>query len=409
MLTLLGIGFLLFLIQVVAALPWLAVVNWDQVQRWLKQPASFAFRRLLVYAAGVLIVGALGPAVLLLIIQDADTLRGWGRVYGAVLHLQLAADFFVAVFGLLALVWPKGAAVALSAFREGLRQPMFWLFILGGLVAIAVFLVLPYFTFGEDFIMMKQIDYDIIMILAAVFGVLAASMSISEEIEGRTAVTLMSKPVSRRQFLVGKFVGILLAALVMSSILSWVFDWSLLAKRYLDRMDPVPPPEGLVSAVTSLGLPVEASAYLMGCGLWFADAWEAAPGLLLGFCQVMVLTAVAAALATRLPVILNVPACGVIYFLGNLTSEMVAVANRYQAGEGGGSVVGQMLGFVARLFDTLVPRLGLFSLDPALVGDAPLPTGPFLMHLGSAALLGTLYTLVALIFGLILFEDRDLA
>jgi len=36
-------------------------------------------------------------------------------------------------------------------------------------------------------------------------------ISINEEIEGRTAVTLMSKPVSRRQFLMGKFVGILTA------------------------------------------------------------------------------------------------------------------------------------------------------------------------------------------------------
>ena len=36
-------------------------------------------------------------------------------------------------------------------------------------------------------------------IAAVLFGVLASSMSISEEIEGRTAITLMSKPVSRRQ------------------------------------------------------------------------------------------------------------------------------------------------------------------------------------------------------------------
>ena len=64
--------------------------------------------------------------------------------------------------------------------------------------------------------MMKQIGFDVVMLSAALFGVLAASMSISEEIEGRTAVTLMSKPVNRRQFLIGKFLGILMACLVMS-------------------------------------------------------------------------------------------------------------------------------------------------------------------------------------------------
>ena len=41
------------------------------------------------------------------------------------------------------------------------------------------------------------------MLASAAFGVLVAAVSISEEIEGRTAVTLMSKPVSRRQFLLG--------------------------------------------------------------------------------------------------------------------------------------------------------------------------------------------------------------
>ena len=70
--------------------------------------------------------------------------------------------------------------------------------------------------------MVKELGYDMTMLAAVLFGVLAASMSISEEIEGRTAITLMSKPVSRRQFLLGKFVGILLAALVMTVLLGLV-------------------------------------------------------------------------------------------------------------------------------------------------------------------------------------------
>ena len=45
---------------------------------------------------------------------------------------------------------------------------------------------IPYFTFGDDYKMMKQIGFDVVMLSAALFGVLAASMSISEEIEGRS-------------------------------------------------------------------------------------------------------------------------------------------------------------------------------------------------------------------------------
>src|SRR6202011_1612785 len=93
----------------------------------------------------------------------------------------------------------------------------------------------------EDFIMMQELGYDTVMLLPLLLGVIAASMSISEEIEGRTAITLMSKPVSRRQFLLGKFFGILLATMVLTVLLGWFFNWVLLYKRWLDRMDPLPP------------------------------------------------------------------------------------------------------------------------------------------------------------------------
>ena len=92
-----------------------------------------------------------------------------------------------------------GAAVAMAAFREGIRQPMFWLLTLTFLGLILISPFIPYFTFGEDFIMVKELGFDTAVLAATAFGVLAAAMSISEEIEGRTAVTLMSKPVSRRQ------------------------------------------------------------------------------------------------------------------------------------------------------------------------------------------------------------------
>ena len=67
------------------------------------------------------------------------------------------------------------------------------------LMAVSPFI--PYFTFGEDHLMVKELGYDTIMFVGAIFAVLAASMFVGDEIEGRTAITLMSKPVTRRQFL----------------------------------------------------------------------------------------------------------------------------------------------------------------------------------------------------------------
>jgi hypothetical protein len=419
-------GALLLLIQALAALPWLLVFNWNTIKNtfrpffqspgalfatWLSSGLAALWVPLIVLAVVVIGVGGIIPTVFFGLVQDKDTLEIFGRAYGAVLQLQLAADLFVAVFGLLLAIWPKGGAVALSAFREGIRQPMFWLLFLFGFGAMSISPLVPYFTFGEDHKMVEEIGYDTIMGLAMLFGVLAASTSITEEIEGRTAITLMSKPVSRRQFLLGKFVGILLAGLVMTVLLGWWFDWINLFKLWFDKIEP----EKLMGRATPLSdylrSWVSASVvpdFCRGIELWGLDSGRALPGLVLGFCHVMVLLAVAVSLATRLPMIVNLVICLGIYFIGHLTPVLVQIARDRARTEDSGPV-SQMLYFMAQLFDTVLPGLDFFGLGTAVVRDNPLPPGPFLVYVGSVVFYGVLYTLIVLVFGLILFEDRDLA
>jgi len=304
------------------------------------------------------------------------------------------------VFPLLLLVWPKGGAVALASFRECLRHPMFWFIFVLALLLLLTMPIVPYFTFGEDFKMVKDLGYSTILLAAGGFGVLAASMLISEEIEGRTAITLMSKPVSRRQFLIGKFVGLLLSALAMTGALSLVFDGVLVFKVWYDK-DPVPVPPWLTAALPGWTARVgEMSAnFLAGNVWWFQHAGNALPGVILGFCEVMVLLAIAVALATRVPMIVNLNSCLVIFFLGNLTPVLVQVSQKQFP----------LVRFVAQLFDTLLPSLEFFNLGPAIARDVPPDPGPFAFYLGSVVLYSLLYTTIALLVGLILFEDRDLA
>ena len=73
-------------------------------------------------------------------IQDPETLETVGRLYGALLHLQLAADLFVVVFLLLLIVWPKAGAVALAAFRnvEVVRRPILHAHFLPGVRRVGI-------------------------------------------------------------------------------------------------------------------------------------------------------------------------------------------------------------------------------------------------------------------------------
>jgi hypothetical protein len=403
MLEFLVIGTVAGLVLIAAALPWVAAVDPLAFKAWL--------RRLRTSLLGVQVVGGtvlgLGAGLVLfrVYVTDREQLKFWGRVYASLLQLQLTADAFVVIFMLLLRLWPQGAAVALAAFREGIRQPMFWLLTLAAGAMMFISPWLPYFTFGEDFKMVKEIGYDTIMLAATAFGVLAASMSISEEIEGKTAITLMSKPVSRRQFLLGKFAGILLAALVMTLLLGWCFIWLLLFKETWDPMslpnplEKTPDPPWVVSLLDTLGLGSDSQEFLRGAGIWINDMAITGLGLALGYCQLMVLLAIAVALATRLPMLINLVICLVVFFLGHLTPILTAVSkNRYA-----------LVYFTAQVFDTVLPGLEYYDMGPAIVRDAPLPPGEFAWFVLSVTGYSVLYTTIALLFGLILFEDRDLA
>jgi len=385
----------LIVIQELAALPWLVALG-NRTRHRLREPLFWAQGAGLAIGLGLLAAYFLNES------SDPSTLRRWGRFYMAVLHLQLGADLFVLVLAVLLRFWPKGGAVSFAAFREGLRQPMFWLLLGAACFMMVVSPFVPYFTFGEDVKMVKELCYAFAMLFPALFGVVVASISVHEEIEGRTAVTLMSKPLSRRQFLLGKFLGIAGAAMAMTVLLGWMMIWVILFKNTWDPgfgVEPPPDPAWVVQGADRIFSQSGNADLLKGIGFWVHDAGEALPGLIIGYCQVMVLVAAAVALATRVPMVVNVTACLVLYFLGHLTSIM-------KEATAGGNV---LISFMAQLFDVILPGLDLFDVGTAVIRDMPLPPDRYAVYTANVAAYGLTYTAVALLVGLILFEDRDLA
>ena len=401
----LAAGVILAAVQFAAALPWLWAIDPKGFERATRSPSA-----ILTVLGGLLAAGA-GVAFFLSYRGDSASLEAYGRYgYGAALHLQLLIDLFLLMPHALVLVWPKGGAVALAAYREGWRQPMFWLITLFAVLATWVAVVIPYFTFGDDYKMMKQIGFDIAMLAAILFGVLAASMSISEEIEGRTAVTLMSKPVNRRQFLIGKFLGILMACLAMTLVLGWNLNFALRVFPEFDKINEVvdPMPQQAAAWVTpsvEAAVPTAAGKVIArGAAGWFADTLAHSVGLFLGFGQVMILVAIASALATRLPFIINLVVCLMVYMLGHIAPAMVKVTE----GGGGGTELA-LVGFLGRLFDALLPALEFFGMGPAVIRETPLDLWQFGWYVLTVLGYAVIYTGIALLVGLLLFEDRDLA
>ncbi len=324
------LAFILVVVYALAAVPWV-LLGFDergtlaqQGRRALRNPFDRRASGLVLFVIGLLVIA---PPVIVFLLGSLDpaTLETLGMVYGSTLQLQLIVDFFIIGFPILMLIWPKGGAVAYAAFREGVRQPLFWVLFAFGFLALIVSPIVPYFTFGEDLVMVKDLGFDTMMLMAALFGTLAASQSISEEIEGRTAVTLMSKPVSRRQFLLGKFLGILLASLLLFALLGWLFQGVLPHQTLARPGRSDAPATWLTSVLSSLNLHEKPTALVRGVGLWTDSTLSVLPGLVMTFSEVMVLIAVAVALATRATLVVNLSTVLAIYFLANVTPVLVTI------------------------------------------------------------------------------------
>lgn len=272
-------------------------------------------------------------------------------------------------------LFPGIAAIALATSKEAVAQPLYILVMLGGAFALLSFIYIPYNTFGEDVKMLKDSGLTTIMVLAILVGLWTASVSVADEIEGKTAVTLLSKPISRREFVIGKFLGIVWPLFLMFVVLGAILLVTVSYKVVYDARETAnPEPNWQQCFEAMIGI---------------------IPGLALAFMETVVLTAISVAISTRLPMLPNLIICGSIYVLGHLGPLIVQ------------SSAGQIefVAFIGKLIAVVLPVLDHFNVQAAVAGGVDVP----MAYLGWALLYCLLYSAAAMLLALILFEDRDLA
>jgi hypothetical protein len=299
-------------------------------------------------------------------------------LYAAVVLLVVVATY-VAV----RLAMPKVSAIAMASAQETMSQWLFWLVMLIGILLLKPVLLpvpslmhIPYNTFGEDIKMLKQGGVRVVAVLATIVVLWSASTSISDELESRTALTLLSKPIRRRQFIFGKFLGVVWPAVVMTLVLGSMLLWTVASKVVYDIRD-------------------SASDIEVTWQVCHSEMARTAPAVLLGMFGVIVLGAISVALSTRLPMLANLVVCVSVYALGHLAPLVV------QTSEGRFPIVN----FVGQLIVTILPVLDHFDVPGAIVGNAEVPAS----YLAWSAVYAALYCATALVFALAMFEDRDLA
>jgi ABC-type transport system involved in multi-copper enzyme maturation permease subunit len=271
----------------------------------------------------------------------------------------------------------KSLTIARATAKEAIRQPAFFVMAVfaGALLIFTVFV--PYFTFGEDMKMYKDTGLTTISFFCMLLALLTASSTVADEIEGKTAITLLSKPINRRQFIVGKFLGIELGVLVLYLLLGALFAAGVWYKYSYDLRE-------------SAGVPdVEKQ---------WAQVMQVIPGLVLGFLEVTVLTSISVAISTRLPMLANLVVCILIFFLGHLSPVLVELADQGR--------VNELVGFMGKFFAWALPSLEFFNASPSISTGAVIPWLAYVLPVFGYCVL---YSGAALLFAFLLFEDRDLA
>ena len=288
----------------------------------------------------------------------------------AVVLLALVAMIFVSYT-------TRAGVIARATTKEAIRQPVFILMLAVALVLLVINTFLPFFTLGDDVKMLKDCGLVIILFCCLLIAVWTASTSIADEIEGKTAMTLLSKPINRRQFIVGKYMGIMNAAMALLVPLSICFLALIYYKVGYDAKE------------SSKVDPIHAERMIV--------VLQIVPGLLLILFEIAVLSAVSVAISTRLPMIVNLVTCFSLFVVGHLTPVLV------QTDVFSGRL--EFVQFMALAIATVVPALELFNISAAVATDAVVPP----VYLGTAALYCAAYCTVAILVAFILFEDRDLA
>jgi Cu-processing system permease protein len=119
--------------------------------------------------------------------------------------------------------------IALNTFREIIRDRILYGILVFALLLIGVSLVLGDLSFAENARISADFGFAGIQLSAAILAMFAGSTLVAREIEKQTVLTLLAKPVTRTQFLVGKFLGLSLVVLVVMVGLAAVLAGLLLA------------------------------------------------------------------------------------------------------------------------------------------------------------------------------------
>lgn len=121
----------------------------------------------------------------------------------------------------------KIRAIALNTFKEAVRNKIFYLLIFFGIFFSLSSKLISMLTIGDTVKILKDVGLASINFFSVLIAIFTGINLVYKEIEKKTVFFILSKPVERRDFILGKFLGLALTILIALIIMITVFAFFL--------------------------------------------------------------------------------------------------------------------------------------------------------------------------------------
>lgn len=250
----------------------------------------------------------------------------------------------------------KTMTITLNVFREAVRDKVLYNLLFFSLIMILCAGLLSALTVGER----TKIIIDVGLASINLFGVFIAIFLgvslVSKEIERKTIYTILSKPIQRYQFLIGKYLGLALTLAVNTIVMALIFVFTLwyLGERFN-------------------------SGVFMPIGMIYLE--------------LMLLTAVGLFFSTFTTTTLSAIFTIAVYVIGHLSGNLLALAEK-------GSVSGK---YILQVVYYTFPNLENFNFKGYASHLLPIPSG----LIGYGIAYGLFYIVFLLMISIVIFEYRE--
>ena len=283
----------------------------------------------------------------------------------------------------------RAAAITANTLTELTRLKVFYVILGFALLLIGNSAFMARMTFQQEFQVLKDIALGSISVLTSLLAVVATARLLPQDLEDRTVYTILAKPVSRFEYLLGKLAGVLLLLAISTAVMASLFFLVLYVREQsvlheTARQMARAPAEQLSDALRSVREAGFNANLLPGLGVIYLKA-----------CVLASLTLFVSTFATTN--IFTVVTMLFVYFIGHLQGT---AREYWLQTNGGGTITRGLLAFIALVF----PDLQIFNLVDDIVAGTAIPAAIF----ERTALLGTFYTTVYLLLALAVFARKEL-